>query len=113
MPLPLNKTPTLFPKIAHASRSPKTTQARRSSHTKHDYSIADLFIRKSRNLSPAHAQPNVDVEQGLLAEEDADDARAGKEKSGRMVYITIAVFATLGIGAWIVSVTIATGVVWV
>jgi hypothetical protein len=113
MPLPPKNNPTLFPKIAQSSKTLTPKQARCSSHTKHEYSIADLFIRKLRHVSPAHAHPNVDVEQGLLAEEDADDARVGKEKSGRMVYITIGVFATLGIGAWIVSVTIATGVVGV
>ena len=108
MPLSPKKSPTLFAHSPSKTLTKKNTHSRsRSSRTKHDYSIANLFIRKSRHQSPSHS---VDAERGLLAEEDADDITA-KEKGNRLVCITIAMFATLGIGACIVSLAIATGVV--
>jgi hypothetical protein len=115
LPSPL-KSPTCFPKIPHSSHSFKTLtpkHTRRSSTTKHEYSIADLFIRKHRNLhlepciERSYTKSNTDVEKGL-GEEDMKNER--REREGRLVYIAIAVFATLGIGAWGVSLSIAMGV---
>jgi hypothetical protein len=117
LPSPL-KSPTCFPKIPHSSHSFKTLtpkHTRRSSTTKHEYSIADLFIRKHRNLhlepciERSYTKSNTDVEKGLGdGEEDMKNER--REREGRLVYIAIAVFATLGIGAWGVSLSIAMGV---
>jgi hypothetical protein len=109
------KTPRHSPKIAHTHNhlfktlTPKHT--RRSSNAKHEDSIADLFIRKHRNLHLPLEHPVVDIELGFPTDEKEDTEVSGRRREGRLVYVAIAVFATLGMGAWLVSLGIAMGVV--
>jgi hypothetical protein len=109
------KTPSRVHKIArahsHSFQTLTSKHTRRSSNTqtKQGYSIADLFIRKARHLPPEHHV--VDVEKGFAAGANEDTEVDGEERESRLVYIAIGVFATLGMGAWVVSLGIATGVV--
>jgi hypothetical protein len=61
-----------------------------------------------------HLPPEHDVEKGFSVTNDEDEnmegEKNGKVGEGILVYIAIAVFATLGIGAWGVSSSIAMGV---
>jgi hypothetical protein len=87
MQLSLPKTPSRVPKTArihsHSFKTltPKHTRRFSNTQTKHEYSIADLFIRKARHLPPE--QPVVDVEKGFAAgayentEVDGEGGRAG------------------------------------